>query len=258
MNEKGYDAVGFALPENMFFHDIVHMDETDPFVQIYIDRLDTYTERSYSGTGVHSYGLMDTSKIPTYEKDGKKYTFVTLDKDSLKNDPDFKGPRGDKGDVGAQGPEGPQGPQGPKGADSRTGTGTGTGTTTVKGSDNIKVTPETKSAAEYTVALKEDISVNNVTVKNKITAKTVNTDTVNAKTVNAGEKVTVGDTVTIDKNGLIIKDGPSVTKDGINAGGKKVTGGQLFATNQQVVNNMSQIRLSVTKAMKVMLWEQLW
>lgn len=255
MNEKGYDAVGFALPENMFFHDIVHMDETDPFVQIYIDRLDTYTERSYSGTGVHSYGLMDTSKIPTYEKDGKKYTFVTLDKDSLKNDPDFKGPRGDKGDAGAQGPEGPQGP---KGADSGTGTGTGTGTTTVKGSDNIKVTPETKSAAEYTVALKEDISVNNVTVKNKITAKTVNTDTVNAKTVNAGEKVTVGDTVTIDKNGLIIKDGPSVTKDGINAGGKKVTGGQLFATNQQVVNNMSQIILSVTKAMKVMLWEQLW
>ena len=119
--------------------------------------------------------------------------------------------------------------------------------TTVKGSDNIKVTPKTTSAAEYTVELAKDISVDNVTVKDKITAKTVN----------AGEKVTVGDTVTIDKNGLTIKDGPSVTKDGINAGGKKVTGvapgdiskdskdvvtgGQLFATNQQVVSNMSQI-----------------
>ena len=57
------------------------------------------------------------------DQDGKKYTLVTLDKDSLKGDPDFKGPKGDKGDDGAQGPQGPkgddgaQGPQGPKGDD---------------------------------------------------------------------------------------------------------------------------------------------
>lgn len=83
MNEKGYDAVGFALPENMFFQDIAHMDETDPFVQIYIDRLDTYTERSYSGTGVHSYRLVDASKIPIYEKDGK----LKLDKAFYQKNP---------------------------------------------------------------------------------------------------------------------------------------------------------------------------
>ena len=60
------------------------------------------------------------------DQDGKKYTLVTLDKDSLKNDPAFKGDKGDKGDQGDQGLQGPkgdkgdqgiQGPQGPKGAD---------------------------------------------------------------------------------------------------------------------------------------------
>ena len=83
MSEKGYDAVGFAVPKEMFFQDIDHMDETDPFVQIRIDRLNTYTERSYSGTGVHSYGLMDASKIPTYEKDGK----LKLDKAFYQKNP---------------------------------------------------------------------------------------------------------------------------------------------------------------------------
>lgn len=72
MNEKCYDAVGFALTENMFLQDIDHMDKADPFVLIHIDRLDTYTERSYSGTRFHSHGLMNASKIPAYEKDGKR------------------------------------------------------------------------------------------------------------------------------------------------------------------------------------------
>ena len=219
----------------------------------------------------------DGLKAEQVEKDGKKYTFVTLDKDSLKGDPAFKGDKGDNG--GGSGKDGKSayevwkdykdadGTQpnkdksesdflkslkGDKG-DPGTGTGTGAGATTVNGSDNIKVTPETKGAAEYTVALAKDLKD-----LNSVSTKTVNADTVNTKTVNASEKVTVGDTVTIDKNGLTIKDGPSVTKDGINAGGKKVTGiapgdiskdsneavtgGQLFATNQQVVKNMSQIK----------------
>ena len=70
------------------------------------------------------------------------------------------------------------------------------------------------------------------------------------------DSVTAGDT-SITREGLTIKDGPSVTKDGIDGGNKKVThvaagdisadstyavnGGQLFATNQQVAQNAQSI-----------------
>ena len=53
--------------------------------------------------------------------EGDKRVLVTLNKDALKDDPDFKGPKGDtgtqgpKGDTGAQGPKGDTGAQGPKG-----------------------------------------------------------------------------------------------------------------------------------------------
>ena len=40
---------------------------------------------------------------------------VTLDKDALKNDPEFKGPQGEKGDKGDTGTQGPQGEKGDKG-----------------------------------------------------------------------------------------------------------------------------------------------
>jgi P4 family phage/plasmid primase-like protien len=49
-----------------------HMGVNDPFVQIRLDRLNTYAESSVSGTGIHAYGLMDAGRIPTYEKDGKR------------------------------------------------------------------------------------------------------------------------------------------------------------------------------------------
>ncbi|MDU5233333.1 YadA-like family protein [Negativicoccus succinicivorans] len=49
------------------------------------------------------------------DQDGKKYTLVTLDKDSLKNDPNFKGPKGEKGETGAKGDKGDTGLQGPDG-----------------------------------------------------------------------------------------------------------------------------------------------
>lgn len=77
---------------------------------------------------------------------------------------------------------------------------------------------------------------------------TVNSDTVNAKTVNA-TTVKTGDT-TIDDNGLTINNGPSITKNGVDAGDKKITnvapgdisptskdavnGSQLFQTNQSI------------------------
>lgn len=70
------------------------------------------------------------------------------------------------------------------------------------------------------------------------------------------DSVTAGDT-SISTNGLTIKDGPSITKTGIDGGKQKVTGvaageisststdavngSQLFATNQQVAQNAQSI-----------------
>ena len=71
--------------------------------------------------------------------------------------------------------------------------------TTVAAGDNITVSDvglNAEGGKEYKVALKNDITV---------------------------QSVKAGDTTISDK-GLEIKDGPSVTKDGINAGNKKVTG----------------------------------
>ena len=80
-------------------------------------------------------------------------------------------------------------------------------------------------------------------------------DEIDVKKVTA-ETVSVGNT-TITTDGLTIKDGPSITKTGIDGGDKKVThvaagdisekstdavnGSQLFATNQQVAQNAQSI-----------------
>ena len=73
------------------------------------------------------------------DKDGKKYTLVTLDKDSLKNDPAVKGEKGDpgakgdKGDTGLQGPQGEKGDTGAKGDKGDTGAKGDKGDTGAKG-----------------------------------------------------------------------------------------------------------------------------
>ena len=114
--------------------------------------------------------------------------------------------------------------------------------TTVKAGDkNIIVAESTNKdgGKEYTVALDKNINV---------------------------DKVTAGDTTISDK-GLEIKDGPSVTKDGINAGNKKVTnvaagelsetskdvvnGSQLYKTNQEVANNTNRINQLGSRVNKV-------
>ena len=114
--------------------------------------------------------------------------------------------------------------------------------TTVKAGDkNITVNEGTNKdgGKEYTVALDKNINV---------------------------DKVTTGDTTISDK-GLEIKDGPSVTKDGINAGNKKVTnvaagelsetskdvvnGSQLYKTNQEVANNTNRINQLGSRVNKV-------
>ena len=117
--------------------------------------------------------------------------------------------------------------------------------TTVTAGDNITVTEDTNTdgGKEYKVALSKDITV---------------------------DSVKAGDTTITDK-GLEIKDGPSVTKDGIYAGDKKITGvakgeadtdavnyGQLKDTNNhidrvenQVVSNTNRINQLGNRVNKV-------
>ena len=99
-------------------------------------------------------------------------------------------------------------------------------TVTLTAGDNIKITQNEKN---LTVATKENVTFTNVTTGN----------------------------TSLDDKGLTIKNGPSVTKDGINAGDKKITnvsngtisadskdavnGSQLHATNQNVTNNANNI-----------------
>lgn len=112
----------------------------------------------------------------------------------------------------------------------------------IKGDEkkNITTTTTTNADGKYIqVTLNQDLNVNSVTA-----------DSVAANTFKAGA-------TTITNNGLEIKNGPSVTKDGVDAGGKKITnvapgelsatskdavnGSQLYKTNQEVANNSMRI-----------------
>ena len=97
-------------------------------------------------------------------------------------------------------------------------------------------------------------SVNGNSIKVKLN-ENIKVESVTANSVTANS-VTVGDT-SITTDGLTIKDGPSITKTGIDGGNQKVTGvkageisststdavngSQLFATNQQVAQNAQSI-----------------
>ena len=63
----------------------------------------------------------DGLKAQEVGNDGDKRVLVTLDKDALKNDPAFKGPKGDTGAQGPKGDKGDAGVQGPKGDKGDTG-----------------------------------------------------------------------------------------------------------------------------------------
>lgn len=112
----------------------------------------------------------------------------------------------------------------------------------IKGDEkkNITTTTTTNADGKYIqVTLNQDLNVNSVTA-----------DSVAANTFKAGA-------TTITNNGLTIEEGPSVTKNGIDAGGKKITnvapgelsatskdavnGSQLYKTNQEVANNSMRI-----------------
>lgn len=186
----------------------------------------------------------DGLKAQEVGSEGDKRVLVTLDKDALKNDPAFKGPKGDKGDkgdqgfpgergkqglkgdkgdkgdTGAQGPKGEKGDTGAPGKDGKDGKDGGVGT--VIGDEmNITVAnTETDPAkpANYKVSLHKEITV---------------------------DKVTAGNT-TISSDGLTITGGPSITKSGIDAGGKKVThvaDGEIAADSKDAVNGSQLYRV---------------
>lgn len=109
--------------------------------------------------------------------------------------------------------------------------------------DNIGVVSD--GINNLKVRLSKDLKGLDTVTTNTITADTGNITTVNATTVYTG------DTTMTDK-GVVIKDGPSMTKDGVDAGNKTITnvapgklspdskeavnGSQLYQTNQDVAN----------------------
>ena len=70
--EHGYSGVGFKIPDGYFFLDIDHKDISDPYVQLLLERFNSYTEYSVSGGGVHIYGKCDISRLPTFTDDKGK------------------------------------------------------------------------------------------------------------------------------------------------------------------------------------------
>ena len=117
------------------------------------------------------------------------------------------------------------------------------------GEKNISVVKDSNKE-EYTLTLAKDLKGLDSVSATTVNAGTVKADTVDTKTVTVGDKVTLGTT------GFTIKDGPSVTAAGIDAGKKKITsvaagdvsvnstdavnGGQLFGVEQKVnINNQN-------------------
>ncbi|WP_204614222.1 DNA primase family protein [Defluviitalea raffinosedens] len=71
LTKQSAAGLGFVIPKGYFFLDIDHRPITDPFVQILLERFNSYTERSVSGNGIHIYGKCNFEKLPTYaDKNG--------------------------------------------------------------------------------------------------------------------------------------------------------------------------------------------
>ena len=89
---------------------------------------------------------------------------------------------------------------------------------TLEGDDTtgIVVTPEKKEgkSTNYKISLGNKAKVGDIVIDG----------TKDKGSISGLTEVKVGDDVKLDKTGLTIKDGPSVTKDGINAGNKVITG----------------------------------
>lgn len=169
----------------------------------------------------------DGLKAEEVGAEGDKRVLVSLDKDALKGDPDFKGDpgaKGDKGDKGDTGATGAQGVQGPKGEKGDTGAQGVQGLKGDKGDKGDTGAPgkdgkDGKDGGVGTVVGDDT----NITVANtEIDATKPANYKVSLNKAITVDKVTAGDT-TISSNGVSIAGGPSMTKDGIDAAGKKIT-----------------------------------
>lgn len=58
-------GIGFKIPNNVFFLDIDHKDLDDPVVKDILSMFNSYTEFSVSGDGIHVYGYLDLTRLPT-------------------------------------------------------------------------------------------------------------------------------------------------------------------------------------------------
>lgn len=172
----------------------------------------------------------DGLKADEVDAEGGKRVLVSLDKNALKGDPDFKGdtgeqgPKGDKGDTGATGAQGEQGPKGDKGEKGDTGAQGEQGLKGDKGDKGDTGAPgkDGKNGKDGGVGTVVGDDTN-ITVANTETdaTKLANYKVSLNKAITV-DKVTAGDT-TISSNGVSIAGGPSMTKDGIDAAGKKIT-----------------------------------
>ena len=190
----------------------------------------SYTAGSLVATPTISslqFDFGDGLKADEVDAEGGKRVLVSLDKDALKGDPDFKGDKGDKGDTGEQGPKGEKGDTGATGAQGEQGPKGEKGDTGAKGDKGDKGDTgapgkdgkDGKDGGVGTVVGDDT----NITVANTETdaTKPANYKVSLNKAITV-DKVTAGDT-TISSNGVSIAGGPSMTKDGIDAAGKKIT-----------------------------------
>lgn len=72
--EKGFDGIGFIMPEGYFLLDVDHKGESDPVVKELSAMFPTYMERSPSGNGFHFYGRCDMGRLPrTWSEEKEKW-----------------------------------------------------------------------------------------------------------------------------------------------------------------------------------------
>lgn len=194
-----------------------------------------------AGTGI---------KVDKITKDGKTTYKIFTNIEGSKTDTDTTTVTSNKTDAGS--------------TDTSQGATNGTSSST---GDKLTIGTETKATSfgaddSKTADVKpgETLSING---DKKNISTSVNGNSIQVKlndeidvTKVTAEAVSVGNT-TITTDGLTIKDGPSITKDGIDGGNKQVTsvaagdisekstdavnGSQLFATNQQVAQNAQSI-----------------
>ena len=121
----------------------------------------------------------------------------------------------------------------------------------------VENTAEPGKPANYKVSLGDKVKIGNVVIDDKD----------GKGSISGLSEVTIGENVTLDKTGLTIKEGPSVTTKGIDAGKKKITnvadgdvsenstdavnGGQLYKLQQTVAGNKVTVEAAANSQITV-------